>query len=460
MSEQLRQEAIRLYESHQFAEAAQVAFQYVEQNPEDWVGLQVLADSCLLSGYLDEAERLFRHGAEHRESVFYLSGLATVLVARGDMVEAEQLLRKVIQRDPGNARAWTELASIHKFRKGDPLLTKLRRQTKAGDLAAETRGYLHYALCKALNDVGKWDMAWDQATRGAELMMPDYNPQELWDWSLDQRGIFDKDFLARRPGRGSDSEAPIFIVGLPRSGTTLVEMVITTTGKVTAMGELSTVPRVTAAAIRDDMNRGHMKHRHAWARRWRDEAFTEAAQFYLDDVARRAGGTCPERFVDKLPGNMFYLGEIALLFPNARIIRMHRHPLDTCASLYMGRFTGGHKYTFRPDWLAEAWLAYKDAGDHLTTMMPNPVLDVDYEAFVSDPEPQIRRLLDFLGLEWDPACLTPGGDGYTTITRSRGQVRSAINTRAVGRWRRYKNRIGPIAEALGIDIDDDEIKAA
>ena len=251
MSEQLRQEAIRLYEGHQFAEAAQAAFRYVEQFPEDWVIVQILADSCLLSGYLDEAEKLFRHGVATRDSVFYLSGLAMVMAARGDMVEAEQLLRQVLSRDPSNARAWTELASIHRFKKGDPLLSKLRRQAKARGQTQENQGFLHYALCKALNDTGKWDQAWDSAAKGAELMMPDYDPSELWDWPMDQRGIFDQQFLAPREGRGLPSAAPIFIVGLPRSGTTLVEMVITTTGKVTPMGELSTVPRVTAAAIRD-----------------------------------------------------------------------------------------------------------------------------------------------------------------------------------------------------------------
>ncbi len=160
----------------------------------------------------------------------------------------------------------------------------------------------------------------------------------------------------------------------------------------------------------------------------------------------------PTHFTDKLPGNVMHLGQIGLMLPNARIIRMHRDPLDTCVSCFLGQFANGHQYTNRIDWLAHAAHAYRRAGDALAPLLPNPVLDVSYENLVSTPEPQIRRVLEFLGLEWTPDCLTPAPVGYTTTTRSVGQVRKPINADSVGRSRRYSNRIGPLAQALGISL--------
>ncbi len=450
-----RAEIRHLHARGSYAEVADLAFTWIKENPRDWDILRILSDACHLSGYLDEAEKLYAYGFEHEGSVFFLSGLGICASARGDRESAEKILREAIRREPADPRTWMELSAAHRFEKDDPLAAKLRRQLKRNDIDSRTKSILHYAMCKASNDMGKWDQAWHHASEGGRLDDEPFKIESVTEWIDDLYDVFDADFLAERPGRGVQSDAPIFIVGAPRSGTTLAERILAGSGEAAAMGEMPNLPRLCATARKDDYIKGNTQNRHGWVRRWRDDAFTAAGQFILDDVKRRAGGTMPRFFTDKLPGNLINLGQISLLFPKAKIVRMHRNPLDNCVSLYLGRFGSGHNYTRRVDWLATSYLAYQGAADFLAPMVPNPVLDVHYEKLVADPEGEGRRLVEFAGMEWTADVLDPGKTQYASVTRSQYQVRSKINTSAIGRWRRYKNKIGPLAEALGIDISSE-----
>ncbi|MEM0987935.1 MAG: sulfotransferase [Pseudomonadota bacterium] len=448
-----RAQIIKLAKASSFAEVAELAFHWISENPEDYEILRYLCDACLLSGYLDEAERLYQHGLQAEGSTFYLSGLGLVAAARGDRKTAEAQYRAAVRQDTGDVRAWMELSAIHKFTRDDALLLKLRRTLKRRDLSQMQRAVLHYCMCKAMNDLEKWDQAWHHASEGARLDAVTFDPEFQRRWAAELEETFDAELLRPRPNRGLPTDQPMFIVGSPRSGTTLAERILTATGEVTPLGELPTVPQIMNAARQDDYARGHRDGQQGWVRRWRPEAFTQAAQFYLDDVKRRTGGDMARYVVDKLPGNLGSLGHISLMFPNARIIRMHRNPLDTCTSLYLGRFGTGHTYTRRVDWLALVWTTQQRVADKLTQIIPNPVLDVHYEDLVTDPEGQGRRIYEFAGLDWSPDVLADGGGGnYASITRSQHAVRGKINTGAVGRWKRYRNKIGPLAEALGIDI--------
>ena len=449
-----RDEILNLFARHRHADAAEAAHAYLQGNPHDVQILKILADSAIGAGHLDAAEPTAEYLLTLGRTPERLATMATVLSARGDLADAIALLREALSLDPTSFQCWGLIAGIHRFTKSDPLIAKAKRMLARNDLHPITRRAILYALSKAMNDLGKWNKAWDYAAKGAALSSPDYNIDEFDNWASDAAEAFDIEFLKARAGRGSQSTAPIFVVGMPRSGTTLMEIILASTGQVAPMGELTTIPDVTAKAAQDDAGRGHTPSSHAWVRRWRDSAFTEFAEHYLMNVARRSGGEVPRHFVDKLPGNVLYLGQIALFFPNARIIRMHRDPLDTCVSCYMGQFDSGHEYTYRIDWLARAAQGFRQIGDMLTPMLPNPVIDVHYEDLVTNPEPEIRRILELLDVEWNPACLTPSPSGYASTTRSVEQVRNPINAKSVGRWRRYADRIGPLAQALGLDIAD------
>lgn len=447
-----RRGVARLYQNHSYLHAAEAAHRYLEKVPDDEEILEVLADSALQCGHIDVGEKVLDLLLSRKRTPSRLTCLSIARGARGDIAGSTRLLKEALTIDPTDSGAWAAVMSSHRFKRDDPLIAKAKRVLKRGDLPQTSRRTIHYALSKAMNDLGKWDHAWDQASKGASLAETDYKGGHFRKWLADAERVFDREFLAERPGRGVDTTAPIFVVGMPRSGTTLMEIILAATGEVTPLGEMTTIPDASARAVAHDTALGNAADSHEWVRRWRDDAFTQLGSYYLDVVAQRTDGKVPEKFTDKLPGNALFLGQIGLTFPKARIIVMHRDPLDTCVSCYMGQFRSGHDYTYRIDWLAEAANGFRDISNTLAQLIPNPVLHVCYEDLVTRPEPEIRRVLDFVGATWTQDCLAPEPVGYTTTTRSVAQVREPINARSVGRWRRYANRIGPLADALGIDL--------
>ena len=413
-----RQAVIDLYTRHKYSDAAEAAHTWLERNPTDEPIMEVLADSAIQAGHLDAGTRVAEYLVSLDRTSTRLASLATVRSALGDIAGAMALVKEGLSRDPENPRCWGLVAGLHRFTRSDPLIAKARRMLRQKRLPVVHRRAILYALSKAMNDLGKWEKAWDFAAEGAALATPDYDPDEFDRWVDDFAHSFDAAFLKARLSRGVHTASPVFIVGMPRSGTTLMEMILAATGQVTPMGELTTIPDVTEQAVRDEFGRRNTGGTHGWVRHWRDGAFTEIGEFYLADIARRAGGVIPPVFTDKLPGNLLYLGQIGLIFPNARIIWMQRDPLDTCVSCYLGQFNNGHQYTYRLDWLARAAHGFQRAGDLLTPMLPNPVLKVCYEDLVSHPESEIRKVLSFVGVGWNPDCLTPRPTGYATTTRS------------------------------------------
>ena len=445
-----RQDIFDLFNRHKYSDAAEAAHAYLEKNPTDEAVLHVLADSAMNSGLVDVGERAMAYLLAQKRTPHRLSSMAVVLSAKGQIDAALALLKEALALDPAHARSWSLISGLNSFTKSDPLITKAKRILRQSTTSPQSRRAVQFALSKAMNDLRKWDKAWDYAARASATATPEYDPDGMDRWVSDIQESFNSDFLARRKGRGVESRAPIFIVGMPRSGTTLMEIILAASGQVTAMGEMRTIADLCEAAVQDDAARGYPVHNHDWVHRWQNSAFTAAGEHVLQAVMRRNEGTLPERFSNKLPGNLLYLGQIGLMTPNAHIIWMQRDPLDTCVSCFLGQFAAGHQYTNRIDWLARAAQAFQKAGDLLAPIVPNPVLKVRYEDLVTRPEEEIRRVLDFLGLEWNAECLTPSPAGFTTTTRSVAQVRKPINAASVGAWRRYANRIGPLAEALQI----------
>ncbi|MGD1922588.1 MAG: sulfotransferase [Paracoccaceae bacterium] len=445
-------EIVSLHKNQDYLHATEAAHRYLQQYPEDEVVLQILGDSAIQSGNIDVGEKVMTLLLQWGRTASRLQCMSTVRAAQGNLAEAERLLQEALRVDPGHAGSWSAIANLRQFQPNDPLITKAKRALRWSGQTDKQRRAICYALCKAMNDLRKWDQAWDYAAKGAALAETSYNPDLFRDWLADVEATFDAEFLEPLAGRGLSTNAPIFIVGMPRSGTTLMESILAASDSVSPMGEMMTIAEFAQRASQDDRARGNAPSAHGWVRRWNKDAFRRAGDHYLSMVAQRYGGNAPQHFSDKLPNNVLYLGQIGLIFPNARIIRMHRNALDTCVSCYLGELRNGHDYTYRTDWLADAALGYGRIGDYLSGMIPNPVLDVCYEDLVSQPEPQIRRVLDFIGVEWNADCLEPAMFGYSTTTRSAAQVRGAINTNSVGRWRRYANKIAPLADALGVDL--------
>jgi hypothetical protein len=258
------------------------------------------------------------------------------------------------------------------------------------------------------------------------------------------RSIFTQEFFAEREGYGDPSQKPVFIVGMPRSGTTLAEQIIASHGHVAAAGEIG-IPRGIAMSL------GYgAPDEKGFARRVRALTQHEARTLAREGLAiLNRFSTSATRITDKLPHNFQFLGLAALLFPKAKIIHCRRNPLDTCVSCFLTPLREEHSYAQDLTTLGAYYREYAALMDHWRHVLPMPILEVEYEALVTDLEAQSRRLIDFIGLEWDRACLDFQTSGRAVHTLSRSQVRRPVYTTSIGRWRRYEKHLGPLLAALG-----------
>jgi hypothetical protein len=324
------------------------------------------------------------------------------------------------------------------------------RRYEANAVAGVTRELLAFALAKVFDDLGQYERAFRFATEAnAAVSRPFDLKAELA--QLDElRRMTEADSFRRLRGSGQESETPLFIVGMTRSGTTLVESILSRHPDVLAQGELRQIPKAEQAARRQLGAAGKSFGRNGLLPMLRRDRLMALSQELLGDMSARSRETGPFKVaVDKLPDNALRLGFISLLFPKARIVYVRRHPLDTGLSNFMKRFTTGQGFSFRLDWigskvrlLAATMTLYKRALDLR-------ILDVRYEELVADPEGQSRRLIAFAGLEWTDGCLAPENTQRSVLTASQWQVRQPIYRGSVERWRRYERQLSPMIEAMG-----------
>ena len=243
---------------------------------------------------------------------------------------------------------------------------------------------------------------------------------------------------------------PVFVVGMPRSGTTLVETILSRHPEVLAGGEMPHIGDVEAALLnwtREEL--GYKGGANGMLEQVPRDYFSRNAEAVAARVRGLARGRSFSVFTDKLPENTQRLGLISLLFPDARIIYVRRHPLDCCISNLFLHFQRGSGYAFSQTLLGERYRQVAETMDLWKTTLGLPILEVSYEALVGDPEPLIRRMIAFAGLDWDEACLTPHKSARSIGTANQFQVRQPINTGSVGRWRHYEAWIEPLIAALG-----------
>jgi hypothetical protein len=257
------------------------------------------------------------------------------------------------------------------------------------------------------------------------------------------RTVFDAGFLAQHAGAGDPDPAPIFVVGLPRSGSTLIEQILGSHSAVDATHELPEGGKLVARINRE--RRDRVVYPEA-ARDLAGDAWAGLGRAYLDETRKYRRGA--SRFVDKMPNNFASVGLLALALPNARIVNTRRHPLDTCLSCYRQLFARGQPFTYDLTEIGEYYLEYEKMMAHWHAVLPGRVLDVQYEDVVADLEVQARRLLDHCGLPWEDACLTYWETERAIRTASSEQVRLPIYESSIGRWRHYERELAPLIEIL------------
>jgi hypothetical protein len=254
---------------------------------------------------------------------------------------------------------------------------------------------------------------------------------------------FTPQFFDAVAAAGSANELPVFIVGMPRSGTTLVEQIAASHSRVFGAGELAEIGRLSSALPEPSSAPAAIAA-------WLAQAPQKAAA-HLAFLGRLGGAAA--RVIDKRPDNILDLGTIAALFPAARVIFCERDARDTCLSNYFQLFAGGNAYSYDLGECADRWLTIERLARYWQRVLRLPMLRVGYEHLVTEPEPEARRLIEFLGLEWEPACLEFYRTERSVVTPSSWQVRQPLYRNSIGRWQRYRQYLGPLVVALeGVSV--------
>ncbi|MCB9994345.1 MAG: sulfotransferase [Hyphomicrobiaceae bacterium] len=376
--------------------------------------------------------------------------LGMMLAARGENDEARALFEQALAINPQNTAFLFNYVDTGKFTSETPLVRTYLDRFERGDLSGVQKELAGFALCKVYDDLKMPEIAVKLADQANALSDKSYVPAEA------EQRLSDLKRLAKLGLEGCDDSGkranpPIFIVGMPRSGTTLVETILSRHPDVYAAGELLAVRDVEqdlsmAIIARGERNVGV----HTMLRTFDKEQYAKFVQRIRKSVEAQKGGPLRQRFTDKMPMNVFMLPLISRLYPTAPIIFMRRHPLDIGLSCYFKRFAKGLDFSFRQEWIGHYYRQMLENVEISRGLIPNPVLDLSYENLIEDFEPQVRRLLKFLGLKWNPNCLNPErSDRSTVMTASKWQVRQPVYSSSKARWKPYEPYIGKMIEGFG-----------
>ncbi len=374
---------------------------------------------------------------------FAHAGRASILESMGKIADARASLERAVALMPGNPTFHGALAEIKHFRAGDPQIAAMEALLrKMAAYPAPVRIELHFALAKAYDDLQRQAAAFEQLREGNALKRASvvYNERaELG--TLDEIAtVYTSAVITAKRGSGDPFDVPMFVVGMPRSGTTLVEQILASHPAVFGGGERSFFAESVAAE--NPGGRGVLD-----VPAFSGEALRRIGGRYAAKLRALAPGAA--RIVDKLPENFKFAGLIHLALPNARIIHVSRDPADTCFSCYSKLFAGALNYTYDLGELGRYYQAYEKLMAHWRAVLPEgTVLDVKYETLVEDLEAQARRLIAACGLEWDARCLEFHKTERGVHTASQFQVRQPIYKSSIGRWRPYENHLRPLLEVL------------
>ena len=375
-----------------------------------------------------------------------MAGMGHVLKTVGGQDEAIAAYRNCIRHNPDHGEAYWSLANLKTFRFDADEVAAMEARVDSDELSEEARTNFQFALGKAHEDAGDYDRAFEFYEKGNanRRARENYDPVQTMDSHDEFIEVFNAELFANRTGVGSDSNAPIFIVGLPRSGSTLIEQILASHPEVEGTHELPELSRVgRSAGFRSEENRPYPYAILDLA----DDEFRELGEDYLERAARHRELECP-RFTDKMPNNFVHVGLVSLILPNARIIDARRHPLDSCLGSFKQLFARGASNTYSLFEIGEFYLEYIRMMKHWDEVLPGKVLRVNYEDNVSDLEGQVRRILDFCELPFDESCLKFYETDRAVKTASSEQVRKPIYTSSLHLWRRYEAHLEPLIEIL------------
>lgn len=370
----------------------------------------------------------------------YLCGVCLLSLGRPE--EAAGEMRTALALKPHYAGAWKVLADLNQL-DAETDAPQLQETLRHLDGQPEEQAKLHFALARLHETAKSYDIAFDHYVHGNTLIRDRLNYDVASDEQnmRDTAQVFSADWLDAHREQGHTSARMIFIVGMPRSGTTLVEQILAGHAHVYAGGERS----FFANALETHSTVGQSPYPHS-ARRWTQKHLRRIAESYLH--ATDALDRTAPHVTDKMPSNFLHLGAIHAVFPKARIIHCTRNPIDTCLGNFRQLFTVGQAFSYDQDDLARYYTAYRGLMDHWRALLGDAILDVSYERLTQNPEEEARKIVAHCHLDWQDGCLDVQDTERAIYTASAAQVRTGIHDKYQGRWRQYEGRISPAILAL------------
>jgi tetratricopeptide (TPR) repeat protein len=399
---------------------------------------------------LREYERLLGETPDHAE--LHLS-MAHTLKTLGRQQEAIESYRRAAGLRPDYGDAYWSLANLKTYRFTAGELAAMRAAEAAPRTALKDRFHLCFALGKALEDLGEYAASFAYYERGNALKKSEcrYRPEFIERNTRMQIEVCTPELFAQRQGWGDPSHAPIFIVGLPRAGSTLIEQILASHSQVEGTMELSDIPRLAQSLQGREGGEERPRYPGVLTELLPEDCKRFGERYLTDTRLYRTG---KPRFIDKMPNNFRHIGLMHLILPNAKIIDARRGAMACCFSNFKQLFASGQQFTYSLEDIARYYRTYVELMAHWDRVLPGKVLRVQHEDLVADFEPQVRRILDFCELDFEPGCLEFHKTSRRVHTASSEQVRRPINTEGLEQWRRFEPWLGPLAEALGELAED------
>ncbi|MDX8438753.1 tetratricopeptide repeat-containing sulfotransferase family protein [Mesorhizobium australafricanum] len=431
----------------QFDAAEEIYRGTIGRNPFHVRARTGLAETLQEAARLDEAITLFRESLSIRpKDAELLYGLGVAMMEKGKLDEAADLARQAVAVAPAMAKAWLLLAQVKRQTERDKELSGMEAEHAKAPQGSLARMQLSFGLGKANDDLKDYGRAFDYFAEGNAIRRQgiDYDPVRTRDEFEAMKAVFDKAFFENHKPSDISDDTPIFVVGMPRSGTTLVEQIIASHPQVFGAGELNILKTAVGKQFPMSMPGGFP----AGIADMPDSGFAEAGQAYLDMLHTRYPGL--RHVTDKMPGNFLLVGFLHMMLPKAKIIHCARDAAATCLSIFKVHFRGdSHRYGYDLGELADFHNLYADIMAHWHKVLPGVVHDVRYEDFVADQEGQTRALMAYLGLPWDDKVLSFHETDRPVRTASAAQVRQPMYQGSVDLWKRYGDRLKPLLDKLG-----------
>lgn len=440
-----------LYKQHRFAEALR-ELDIVLQDGESGAGnLNLKAAALGRVGDYEEARRIYADLARtFPDQARLWMSLGHILKTLGEQSESIAAYRRALEIEPGLGEVWWSLANLKTLQFDDADVAAMESALANGQaLSHEDRFHLHFALGKACEGRGAPEKSFGHYAAGNRLRSEElaHDPAIVTGQVDRMMARLTSAFVAERSGKGDPAPDAIFILGMPRAGSTLIEQILSSHSRIEGTMELPDIPQMVMREVREAG---------AGAGDW-----TATLAKLSEDRLRELGAEFLERtriqrktdkpfFIDKLPNNWTYLGFIALILPNARIIDARRHPLDCCFSNFRQHFAKGQAFSYDLEHVGRYYADYVRAMEHYDAVLPGRVHRVIHERLLDDPQGEVQRMLSYLDLPFEEACLRFHHNTRAVRTASSEQVRRPINRDGVDQWRAYEPWLGPLKAVLGV----------